>query len=186
MQFHRALMHSYSAEQVESACKCAGAMVLKRMPTYVETVAPLKAKLKGLEIDMHGCDRFAALLAALTPHVQRSYRPRHGGARRAHRARPPVAREYRQQGADVDRGVAAGAPGLGGVFCPSCAELTRGCSADCNAEICYPSNGSCHFSLNRFPHLRFNALERASVLAIYCYWEGQSFGCKTLRIFKHV
>ena len=25
------------------------------MPTYVETVGPLKAKLKGLEIDMHGC-----------------------------------------------------------------------------------------------------------------------------------
>ncbi len=41
--------------QVEAACKCAGAAVLKRMPTYVETVVPLKAKLKGLEIDMHGC-----------------------------------------------------------------------------------------------------------------------------------
>jgi hypothetical protein len=25
------------------------------MPTYVETIAPLKAKLKGLQIDMHGC-----------------------------------------------------------------------------------------------------------------------------------
>ena len=41
--------------QVESTCKLAGAVVLKRMPTYVETVVPLKAKLRGLEIDMHGC-----------------------------------------------------------------------------------------------------------------------------------
>lgn len=41
--------------QVECTCKLAGAVVLKRMPTYVETVVPLKAKLKGLEIDMHGC-----------------------------------------------------------------------------------------------------------------------------------
>jgi hypothetical protein len=41
--------------QVECTCKLAGAVVLKRMPTYVETVVPLKAKLRGLEIDMHGC-----------------------------------------------------------------------------------------------------------------------------------
>jgi hypothetical protein len=40
--------------QVETTCKLAGATVLKRMPSYAETATPLKAKLKGLEIDMHG------------------------------------------------------------------------------------------------------------------------------------
>jgi hypothetical protein len=136
VQFQRASMHSHAAEQVESACKCAGAVVLKRMPTYVETVAPLKAKLKGLEIDMHGCNpcfcRFAALLAALIHHPQRSYRPWHGGPRRAHRARSPVARECRQQGVDADRGVAAGAPGIEWCFgvlpfmCRADARVQRG------------------------------------------------------------
>lgn len=48
-------MRAHATHQLESTCKYAGATVLKRMPTYAETVAPLKAKLKGLEIDMHGC-----------------------------------------------------------------------------------------------------------------------------------
>ncbi len=47
--------HSPPSLQVEATCKLAGATVLRRMPTYVETVVPLKAKLRGLEIDMHGC-----------------------------------------------------------------------------------------------------------------------------------
>ncbi len=47
-------------------CKFAGAAVLKRMPTYVETIVPLKAKLRGLEIDMHGCTVCCCCVAALS------------------------------------------------------------------------------------------------------------------------
>jgi hypothetical protein len=53
--------------QVELTCKCAGALVLKRMPTYAETILPLKPRLKGLQIDMHGCGARCRCLSEFFP-----------------------------------------------------------------------------------------------------------------------